>query len=77
MSPTPPPLNEFGAFQTGKGQCGSDGPCVEAAVTADGQWYALRDTKLGTDSPVLTFTADEMAVFSAGLTAGTFTHTPS
>ncbi|MFG1814462.1 DUF397 domain-containing protein [Kribbella sp. NPDC049174] len=66
--PTPPPLEEFGPFAAAKsgGGCGNDSPCVEVAKGPDG-WCAVRDSKLGSDSPVLTFDAAEWRVFAAGL----------
>lgn len=64
----PPPINDFGTWRTG---CGSDGPCVEVAQGPDG-WRAVRDSKLGAHSPVLTFDAAEWAAFASGLRAGIF-----
>jgi hypothetical protein len=70
--PTPPPLDEFGPFVTAtKGDCGNDSPCVEVANGPNG-WRAIRDSKLGTESPVLTFDAAEWRVFAAGLASGDF-----
>jgi hypothetical protein len=70
---SPPPLDEFGPFAAaiGRGNCGSDSPCVEIAKGPDG-WRAVRDSKLGENSPVLTFDAAEWRVFKAGLAAGDF-----
>jgi Domain of unknown function (DUF397) len=67
----PPPLSAFSEWRTGEGQCGSDAPCVEVANGPDG-WRAVRDSKLGPESPVLTFTADEWTVFTAGVVSGMF-----
>lgn len=71
---TPPPLDAFGTFRAadpGNGTCGNDSPCVEVADGPDG-WRAIRDSKLGSESPVLTFTADEWKVFAAGVRGGEF-----
>lgn len=68
---TPPPLESFGEFRAARGNCGSDGPCVEVADGPAG-WRAIRDSKLGDASPILTFTADEWAVFSDGVRTGYF-----
>lgn len=73
-NPTPPPLSTFGAFRTAgpeNGPCGSEAPCVEVADGPNG-WRAVRDSKLGNDSPVLTFTADEWRVFTSGIRNGEF-----
>ncbi|WP_329005795.1 DUF397 domain-containing protein [Kribbella sp. NBC_00709] len=71
--PVPPPLDDFGPFRAAQsgGGCGNDSPCVEVAKGPDG-WRAVRDSKLGDDSPVLTFDAAEWRVFAAGLRAGEF-----
>ena len=71
--PLPPRLDEFGPFSAAinRGNCGSDSPCVQVAKGPDG-WRAVRDSKLGDDSPVLTFDAAEWRVFKAGLVAGDF-----
>jgi hypothetical protein len=71
--PSPPTLDEFGPFAAAVngGGCGSDSPCVEIAKGPDG-WRAVRDSKLGDVSPVLTFDAAEWQVFKAGLLAGDF-----
>ena len=50
---------------------GSGGSCVEVADVAEGG-ALVRDTKLGEDSPVLTFNADEWTAFVAGVKAGEF-----
>jgi hypothetical protein len=47
-----------------------DNNCAEVAETADG--IAMRDSKLGDDSPVLHFTRTELAAFLAGAKAGEF-----
>jgi hypothetical protein len=49
---------------------GQNGSCVELATTADG--IAMRDSKLGEDSPILHFTRRELAAFLAGARAGEF-----
>lgn len=47
--------------------CAADKPqCVEARPTSNGG-VEVRDSKLGDQSPVLTFTADEWAAFTAGV----------
>jgi Domain of unknown function (DUF397) len=71
---TPPPLEAFGEFRAadpGNGTCGNDSPCVEVADGPDG-WRALRDSKLGAGSPILTFTEAEWKVFTAGVRGGEF-----
>jgi uncharacterized protein DUF397 len=45
--------------------------CVEVAPLPDGGW-AVRDTKLGDNSPVLTFRADEWEAFIGGARDGEF-----
>lgn len=50
---------------------GTGGNCVEVADLPDGH-RAVRDSKLGDDSPVLIFTRSEMAAFAAGAAAGEF-----
>jgi hypothetical protein len=70
----PPPLSEFGEFRAASpenGGCGSEAPCVEVA-DGPGGWRAVRDSKLGDNSPVLTFTAAEWAVFTSGVRNGEF-----
>lgn len=47
------------------------GECVETADLPDGT-IGVRDSKLGDDSPVLTFTRDEMRAFVQGVRAGEF-----
>jgi len=39
--------------------------CVEVATSAG--WVGVRDSKLGTDSPILTFTEAEWAAFTSGV----------
>lgn len=67
----PPPLTAFSGWRSGDGSCGSDAPCVEVADGPDG-WHAVRDTKLGEESPILTFDAAEWKVFTAGVRSGKF-----
>jgi hypothetical protein len=49
---------------------GTNGSCVELAQTADG--IAMRDSKLGDNSPVLHFTRAELRAFLDGANAGEF-----
>lgn len=65
-----PDLSQFGPFRSGGG-CGSDTVCVEVADGPDG-WKAIRDSKLGDASPVLTFSAEEWRVFTSAVRAGEF-----
>lgn len=46
------------------------GSCVE--VAQDGDTVLIRDSKLGDDSPVLTFTREEWGAFRLGVLAGDF-----
>jgi len=69
--PPPPPPAAFSGWRAGEGSCGSDAPCVEVADGPDG-WRAVRDTKLGEASPILTFDAAEWQVFTAGVRNGKF-----
>ncbi|MGH3569400.1 MAG: DUF397 domain-containing protein [Pseudonocardia sp.] len=39
--------------------------CVEVAAASG--WVGIRDSKLGTDSPILTITTAEWAAFTAGV----------
>jgi hypothetical protein len=48
-----------------------NGSCVEVADLEEGG-VAIRDTKLGEDSPVLKFTAAEWDAFGRGYLAGEF-----
>lgn len=50
---------------------GNGGACVEVADLPDGG-RAVRDTKLGGDSPVLWFTATEWSAFLDGARKGEF-----
>jgi hypothetical protein len=69
------------SFSGGAGMCvevfrkstfsGTGGSCVEVADLPDGG-VAVRDTKLGEDSPVLKFNADEWNAFGLGMVAGEF-----
>lgn len=56
------------SFSTGDG---NGDECVELAVLPDGG-VAMRDSKLGSGSPILTFTRGEMAAFVQGAKAGEF-----
>ncbi|MGH9211046.1 MAG: DUF397 domain-containing protein [Acidimicrobiales bacterium] len=49
---------------------GQNGSCVQLADLGGG--VAVRDSKLGDDSPVLLFTRTELAAFLAGAKAGEF-----
>ena len=51
--------------------CNGASSCVEVAVLADGG-VALRDSKLGDNSPILRFTSGEWAAFTAGARDGEF-----
>ncbi|MBA2324587.1 MAG: DUF397 domain-containing protein [Pseudonocardiales bacterium] len=44
--------------------------CVEVATAAG--WVGVRDSKLGADSPILTFTQPEWAAFIAGVKGNEF-----
>lgn len=69
------------SFSGGAGMCvevfrkssfsGSGGSCVEVADLEDGG-AAIRDTKLGENSPVLKFTKAEWDAFGKGMLAGEF-----
>lgn len=48
------------------------GDCVEVGTSPDTALIAVRDSKLGDSSPILTFTRSEMAAFLAGAKAGEF-----
>lgn len=50
---------------------GNGGSCVEVADLPDGG-RAVRDTKLGEDSPVLWYTEGEWKAFLAGVRDGQF-----
>lgn len=54
-----------------KSSYSSQGNCVEAADLPDGG-TALRDSKLGDDSPVLKFTRSEWQAFLDGVRDGEF-----
>ncbi|GAA4563250.1 DUF397 domain-containing protein [Planotetraspora kaengkrachanensis] len=49
--------------------CGS-GNCVE--VARDNDWIGVRDSKSGTDGPVLVFTVEEWQAFLNAAEAGQF-----
>jgi hypothetical protein len=52
--------------------CSADeGQCVEVRLLENGD-VEIRDSKLGEDSPVLRYTADEWRTFDAGLRNGDF-----
>jgi len=51
--------------------CQSDG-CVEVFVNDLAQEVEVRDSKLGDDSPVLTFDQDEWQAFRRAIVAGEF-----
>ena len=51
--------------------CNGASSCVEVAALADGG-VALRDSKLGDNSPILRFTSGEWAAFTAGARDGEF-----
>ena len=44
--------------------------CVEIATAAD--WVGIRDSKLGTDSPILTVTTAEWTAFTTAVKANEF-----
>ena len=48
----------------------SSGQCVEIAEVPG--WVGVRDSKLGTDSPILAFTRAEWKAFSLGMRDGEF-----
>lgn len=54
---------------------GQEGGCVEVADLSDGG-SAVRDSKLGEASPVLTFTAKEWDAFLRGAALGQFDNVP-
>lgn len=49
----------------------ANGGCVEVSFDVPGT-VAMRDSKLGTDSPVLEFTKEEFAYFKDGILKGEF-----
>lgn len=53
-----------------KSSYSDNGECVELAMLDDG--IGVRDSKLGDDSPVLTFTRTELAALVAGIRTGEF-----
>lgn len=69
------------SFSGGMGNCvevfrkssfsGAGGSCVEVADLEDGG-VAIKDSKLGDDSPVLKFTKKEWEAFGQGFMAGEF-----
>jgi len=53
-------------------QSAGGGACVQIGTRADTDHVAIRDSKLGENSPVLVFTASEWAAFLDGAKAGEF-----
>lgn len=50
----------------------TNGQCVEVGTSPDTPMIAMRDSKLGDNGPVLTFTRGEIAAFFHGAKAGEF-----
>lgn len=73
-SPTPPPLDAFGLWNTpsgpwdGRTTC-NDGPCVALSYGPDG-WVAVADTK-NPGGPALQFSAEEWDAFRRAVNDGT------
>ncbi len=57
------------ALEWRSARCGTHGSCVEIATMPDGG-VAVRDGKAAGTSPVLTFTPDEWAAFTAAIRSG-------
>lgn len=49
------------------GRSGMNGNCIEVADDCAGTDVAVRDSKLGDDSPVLRYSPDSWRVFTASL----------
>jgi hypothetical protein len=54
-----------------KASASGNNGCIEVAPLAGGD-VAVRDSKLGPDSPILTFHRHEFAAFVSGVLAGEF-----
>ena len=59
------------SWQKSSYSSGEGGQCVEVASLPDGN-HAIRDTKHHGNGPVLRFTADEWADFTAAVRTGEF-----
>jgi hypothetical protein len=54
-----------------KASASGNNGCIEVAPLPDGD-IAVRDSKLGQDSPILTFNRHEFSAFVTGVLAGEF-----
>lgn len=63
----------YTAWRKARKSEGNNG-CVELSFGSDGS-TRVRDSKLGDDSPILTFTEKEWALFAAAMVDGEFDRT--